>query len=175
LIGLLIFAASSGVSAKPEPQPPQPTVEPDWSVVRQESEAALKASLIDPGSAQIKWTKGFVWGWFKPMFERHYYGWVACGMINAKNRMGGYVGDTPFIVVYDGGVQYTEMDSLVEQACSNISVPPQAALLDVPVPSSGPVSVADELQKLADLRDRGVLTQEEFEAQKAKLLGEPHD
>jgi hypothetical protein len=67
------------------------------------------------------------------------------------------------------------MDSLVEQACSNISVPPQAALLDVPVPSSGPVSVADELQKLADLRDRGVLTQEEFEAQKAKLLGEPHD
>ena len=32
---------------------------------------------------------------------------------------------------------------------------------------SGP---ADQLQKLADLRDRGVLTPEEFEAQKAKLL-----
>ena len=30
--------------------------------------------------------------------------------------------------------------------------------------------VADELTKLADLRDRGVLTDEEFEAQKAKLL-----
>ncbi len=30
---------------------------------------------------------------------------------------------------------------------------------------------ADELAKLADLRDKGVLTSEEFEAQKAKLLG----
>lgn len=35
---------------------------------------------------------------------------------------------------------------------------------------SGP-DVADELTKLADLRDRGVLTDAEFEAQKAKLLG----
>lgn len=32
-------------------------------------------------------------------------------------------------------------------------------------------SVADELIKLAQLRDAGVLTQEEFQAQKAKLLG----
>jgi hypothetical protein len=31
-------------------------------------------------------------------------------------------------------------------------------------------SSAEELQKLADLRDRGVLTPQEFEAQKAKLL-----
>jgi hypothetical protein len=31
--------------------------------------------------------------------------------------------------------------------------------------------VADELTKLADLRDRGVLTQAEFDAQKGKLLG----
>ncbi len=31
-------------------------------------------------------------------------------------------------------------------------------------------SVADELEKLADLRDRGVLSDEEFEAQKSKLL-----
>ncbi|MCX5044668.1 SHOCT domain-containing protein [Aldersonia sp. NBC_00410] len=33
-----------------------------------------------------------------------------------------------------------------------------------------PTSVADELMKLAQLRDAGVLTPEEFEAQKAKLL-----
>jgi hypothetical protein len=31
--------------------------------------------------------------------------------------------------------------------------------------------VADELRKLADLRDAGVLTDDEFAAQKAKLLG----
>jgi hypothetical protein len=36
--------------------------------------------------------------------------------------------------------------------------------------ASGP-DVADELSKLADLRDRGVLTDAEFQAQKAKILG----
>ncbi|MFN3254510.1 MAG: SHOCT domain-containing protein [Ilumatobacter sp.] len=36
--------------------------------------------------------------------------------------------------------------------------------------AAGPVSVADELVKLAELRTQGVLSDEEFEAQKAKLL-----
>lgn len=42
-----------------------------------------------------------------------------------------------------------------------------------PVPSNGGgrVSVADELEKLARLRDSGVLSDEEFASQKAKLLG----
>ena len=39
------------------------------------------------------------------------------------------------------------------------------------VASSGQPSVADELQKLANLRDQGVITEAEFEAQKAKLVG----
>ena len=34
-----------------------------------------------------------------------------------------------------------------------------------------PVSVADELDKLAGLRDRGIITNDEFDAQKSKLLG----
>lgn len=43
--------------------------------------------------------------------------------------------------------------------------------------SAGPqptqvMSVAEQLHKLADLRDRGVLTDEQFEAQKRALLGE---
>ena len=36
--------------------------------------------------------------------------------------------------------------------------------------SAGTTSTADQLAKLADLRDRGVLTPEEFEAQKAKIM-----
>jgi hypothetical protein len=35
------------------------------------------------------------------------------------------------------------------------------------------MSVADELAKLADLRDRGVLSDEEFGRQKAQVLGDP--
>jgi hypothetical protein len=38
-------------------------------------------------------------------------------------------------------------------------------------PASPPVDVADQLRKLAELRDQGILSEEEFAAQKAKLLG----
>ena len=36
-----------------------------------------------------------------------------------------------------------------------------------------PPSVADEVAKLADLRDRGVISAADFEAAKTKLLGQP--
>ena len=36
--------------------------------------------------------------------------------------------------------------------------------------AAGPQSSADQLAKLADLRDRGVITAEEFEREKAKIL-----
>lgn len=42
--------------------------------------------------------------------------------------------------------------------------PPQAA----PAPAADPVG---QLKELAELRDQGVLTEQEFAAQKAKLLG----
>jgi hypothetical protein len=38
-------------------------------------------------------------------------------------------------------------------------------------PTPAPVSVADELAKLAGLRQSGVLSNAEFEAEKSKLLG----
>jgi phosphoglycolate phosphatase-like HAD superfamily hydrolase len=43
--------------------------------------------------------------------------------------------------------------------------PPPAA------PAAGMESVLDQLKQLGELRDAGVLTEAEFEAQKAKLLG----
>ena len=36
--------------------------------------------------------------------------------------------------------------------------------------AAGPESTADQLAKLADLRDRGVITAEEFDREKAKVL-----
>jgi hypothetical protein len=44
------------------------------------------------------------------------------------------------------------------------AAPPAAA-------SACPVDVADQLRKLAELRDQGILTEEEFAVQKQKLLG----
>ena len=39
-----------------------------------------------------------------------------------------------------------------------------------PAPAPSQLGVADELAKLADLHDKGVLNDEEFTAQKARLL-----
>jgi hypothetical protein len=38
-------------------------------------------------------------------------------------------------------------------------------------PVADQVDVVDQLKRFADLRDQGILTEEEFAAQKAKLLG----
>ena len=40
-----------------------------------------------------------------------------------------------------------------------------------PAPAAPQVDVVEQLARLGDLRDKGVLTEEEFAAQKAKLLG----
>jgi hypothetical protein len=40
-----------------------------------------------------------------------------------------------------------------------------------PAPAGQQIDVADQLTKLAALRDSGVLTEAEFEGQKQKLLG----
>lgn len=45
---------------------------------------------------------------------------------------------------------------------------PQAA---APQPATAQLSVADEIEKLASLLERGILTQEEFDAKKRQLLG----
>lgn len=49
--------------------------------------------------------------------------------------------------------------------------PVQQEAYSQPAPVAEPVDVADQLQKLAALKDQGVITDAEFAAQKAKLLG----
>jgi uncharacterized membrane protein YdbT with pleckstrin-like domain len=53
---------------------------------------------------------------------------------------------------------------------STVSPPPAVAPSSLPVAPRGAPSSVTELERLADLRSRGVLTEEEFEAQKAKIL-----
>ena len=53
----------------------------------------------------------------------------------------------------------------IHQVNPAAAAPPAAAAAP-----AAPVDVADQLRKLADLRDQGVLTEDEFQAQKAKLL-----
>jgi Short C-terminal domain len=46
--------------------------------------------------------------------------------------------------------------------------PPQAA---APAPAAGGASTIEQLKELGELKAQGILTEEEFAAQKAKLLG----
>lgn len=70
-------------------------------------------------------------------------------------------------------VSEARQKKLVERQTQYIhQVNPAAAAAPAPAaPAAAPVDVADQLKKLADLRDQGVLSEEEFQAQKAKLLG----
>jgi hypothetical protein len=53
--------------------------------------------------------------------------------------------------------------------------PPQQQVAPAPAPAqpapAGGESVIDQLKQLGELKQQGVLTEEEFAAQKAKLLG----
>jgi hypothetical protein len=63
----------------------------------------------------------------------------------------------------------SHIQSLVATASNDASADNSRKTIEVP--SAEPeFNVADELGKLADLRDRGVLSEEEFEKQKMKLL-----
>jgi Short C-terminal domain len=60
-------------------------------------------------------------------------------------------------------------DDRISQLEQQQAPPPQAPPPQ-PAPAAGP-SVADQLQQLAALHQQGMLTDEEFAAAKAKLLG----
>ena len=72
----------------------------------------LKTVLFDPMSAQIEWQgkceKG--WWWVLDQFQIPHatYGWKLTAKINAKNRMGGYVGFSQYTFCFrDGKLTHT--------------------------------------------------------------------
>ncbi|KQS03554.1 hypothetical protein ASG11_04205 [Sphingomonas sp. Leaf357] len=74
---------------------------PSWERYRAIAEAGIRDRMIDPESARITWMGGYFKGDHKPPLSPRYSGYVACGSVNAKNRMGGYTGASSFIVVID--------------------------------------------------------------------------
>jgi hypothetical protein len=55
-----------------------------------------------------------------------------------------------------------------EQQYAQQAPPPQAA---APAPAAGGSSTIEQLKELGELKAQGILTEEEFAAQKAKILG----
>jgi hypothetical protein len=66
-----------------------------------------------------------------------------------------------------GHVAARQQARMAEQGAAAAPPPPEP-------PAASPAfdpDVIDQLKRLAELRDQGILTEEEFSAQKAKLLG----
>ncbi len=65
--------------------------------------------------------------------------------------------------------QQAQMQAMAQQAAAEQAAAQQAA---APAPSGGvDDEVVAQLERLAKLKDQGILTEEEFQAQKSKILG----
>lgn len=71
--------------------------------------------------------------------------------------------------------KYADRDAQIyasrEQAYEEAAAPQPVAAEPAPAPTAAPTDVVTQLKALAELRDQGILTEEEFAAQKAKILG----
>jgi len=84
MLGLALFVAASAES--------EFAVGADW--IANQIEPAISAELIDPDSAHFEWPYDFT---------RRENGWVTCGYVNSRNRMGGYAGKAAVLVVFSPG------------------------------------------------------------------------
>ena len=110
----------------------------------------------------------FVWIWllitiFADIFRTDMSGWAKAGWIIFIIILP-LLGALIYIIVNGSKMQERSMKQAADMEKAQ-----RAYIQDVA--GSGGGSTADELEKLKGLRDQGVLTDEEFAAQKAKLLG----
>lgn len=155
--------------------PPEPP-HPNWEVAAEAILDAMRRSFVDPDSIEIEWVSGFAWGYHKPLIGRRKIGWLTCGNVNARNRMGGYAGSRTFIAIRypDGDTEVilgvypgTNPDNCYR---GKVAVNPELLAASERPKDVQDISVADEIAKLVDLLERGLITDEEFTAAKAKLL-----
>ncbi len=206
LLGCLVLAQATPSSSAPEEPPPDsPNTYQDWfgpprveteaeraeaaraqkermdqrARFRKNAEAAVKRKLVDPDSAKFEWPYLFGWRSWKPFLGKPVSGYFTCGLVNARNRMGGYSGAAAFVALMDpktslpllvsvgDGGKFDFVDAQCKKSVKGLPpTRPEALASTSPSPS-----IVEELATLQGLLARGVLTQTEFEAAKAKLLG----
>ncbi|GAA1762674.1 SHOCT domain-containing protein [Agromyces humatus] len=72
---------------------------------------------------------------------------------------------------YEAQQQQAQIDAAAQQAVAQQQAAAAAAAPPPAAPAAGGVDIVAELQKLGALKDQGILTDAEFAAAKAKLLG----
>jgi ABC-type multidrug transport system fused ATPase/permease subunit len=111
----------------------------------------------------------FLWIWlliviFSDIFRSHDMGGLAKALWVIFVIIIPYLGVLIYLIARGGSMHERAAAQAAQQQKAFDAYVKQAA------GSSGGSSSADELSKLADLKSKGVITDAEFEAQKAKLL-----
>ena len=95
-----------------------------------QAQQQVRAAMLDPDSARFANVK------------YHQRTRNTCGYVNGRNRMGGYTGNTPFILLSDGEVRFgpqapdaSGLQARLEQVEANIAFLKQIALF---CPEDGP-------------------------------------
>lgn len=154
-------------------------MQPNFGDFRLKAENQIKKKLIDPASASIEWPYEFTYGTWKPFLGSRMEGYWSCGVVNAKNRMGGFTGRTYFVAVVgsDGAVKHTGIGTnddidIVSAQCEGAIPQMTPRVADQKTVGDGETakSLTEELSALVQLHSTGALTDEEFQAAKAKLL-----
>jgi len=154
-------------------------MQPNFQEFRSKAENQIKKRLIDPASASIEWPYEFTYGSWKPFLSSRIEGYLSCGLVNAKNRMGGFTGRTYFVAIVgtDGAVKHTGIGTsddidIVSAQCEGVlpQLIPREAGQDTANNGGSAKSLTEELSALVKLHSAGALTDEEFQAAKAKLL-----
>jgi hypothetical protein len=70
-----------------------------------------------------------------------------------------------------GGVSRRQQARAQQSADAQAWEQQQAAPPPPPAPAAPPADLVTQLRELAELKDQGILTQQEFDVQKARLLG----
>jgi hypothetical protein len=78
--------------------------------------------------------------------------------------------------VVAGSVRHHQDQKYANQAAAQQPAQPEVVYVDAPAPPAAPAGgmspeAIEQLKELAQLKDQGILTEEEFAAQKAKILG----
>lgn len=136
------YSYAKGPQAPIDPGP-QPTIEE----FQAQAAAVVVQGFFDPSSAVFQWDRGIIGGYWKPLFQAKIPGWFTCGLVNGKNRFGGYVGFRRFVAVMrDGRIVYSavgdgeEIDVVTAQCNNTINkgiLPPVQSASDTYLQSGG--------------------------------------
>ena len=145
---LILLPAIFLISAKP-PEIIDPGPQPTFAEGVALAEGATKARLVDPDSAKFEWPYDFTGGSLKALLSRRTTGWITCGLVNSRNRMGGFAGQSYVEVVINHGaiasldIGTSDEIDLVQMSCQKMVS--QGFLK--PAPPVGQPNAADYMAK----------------------------